>query len=75
MPDYVVWILFFILGCVVFWLFQKGLGRNASGTIHVMHQPDKTVYTLDLSDYPESIEFKKKVIFRVEVSEEDSDRE
>jgi len=41
-----------------------------SGNIIVTKPPGKTLYSLELDDDPENIEFKKKVIFKVLVPEE-----
>ena len=48
------------------WLTHR---NNCSGTIRVIKTHGKTLYSLELEDYPEKIEFKKKVIFKVETSE------
>jgi hypothetical protein len=42
---------------------------KASGTIYVTQGQGKTVYTLELDDYPETLVFKKKVIFKVDASQ------
>jgi hypothetical protein len=53
------------------WRIRK---EKSSGTIYVTHEQEKTLYSLELDDYPESIEFKKKVVFKVDASEESLDR-
>lgn len=73
----ILWfVLIFILGLVVGFLIKLGLVRmtNYSGTILVTHNAGKIFYSLVLDDYPEKIEFKKKVIFKVEAPERSSDR-
>ena len=42
--------------------------RDYSGVIHVTHDEltEKTVYSLELDDYPERLEFKKVVVFKVD---------
>lgn len=40
-----------------------------SGTIHITHSEEKTLYSLELNEYPESIEFKKQIVFKVDASE------
>lgn len=70
-----VYVLIFYSGVVVGWIFRVWFARrfrNYSGTIHVIKEPEKTLYSLELYDYPESIEFKKVVIFKVDAPEEDS---
>lgn len=66
----------FILGCF-FWGWYMGKFRDYSGTIVVEHDEltEKTVYSLVLDEYPEKLEFKKVVVFRVDVPKEDSNRE
>jgi hypothetical protein len=66
------YILVFLLGIAVGslikgWLIRR---RNFVGTIHVVRERDKTLYSLELSDYPESIEFRKIAIFKVDTPEE-----
>lgn len=42
--------------------------RDYSGVIHVTHDEltEKTVYSLELDEYPERLEFKKVVVFKVD---------
>lgn len=42
--------------------------RDYSGVIHVSHDEltEKTVYSLELDEYPEKLEFKKVVVFKVD---------
>jgi hypothetical protein len=51
--------------------------RDYSGTIVVSRDNvrEKTVYSLVLDDYPEKLEFKKMVIFKIDASEEESNRD
>ena len=50
--------------------------QDYSGTIVVRKDDirEKTVYSLILDDYPEKLEFKRTVIFKVDNSEENPDR-
>jgi hypothetical protein len=50
--------------------------QDYSGTIVVNRDDlsEKTVYSLILDEYPEKLEFKKVVIFKVDTSEQSSDR-
>jgi hypothetical protein len=52
------------------------LHNHYSGTIYITHDElqEKTLYSLELEDYPESIEFKKEVVFKVDTSDS-SDRD
>jgi hypothetical protein len=54
------------------WKFYRDFKRT-SGTIHVTEDEirHKTVYTLELDDYPETLRLKKVVIFKVDAPEED----
>ena len=58
----------FILG--LWWLGRK---RDYVGTIHVTEDEirRKTVYTLELDDYPETLRLKKVALFKVDAPEED----
>jgi hypothetical protein len=51
---------------------KRLLIRESSGTIVVNRDNlrEKTVYSLELDDYPEKLEFKKVVIFKVDTSED-----
>ena len=62
----------FLFGFVVrSWLFAR-LRESSAGTIVVSRNSltEKTVYSLVLDDYPEKLEFKKLVIFKVEDTRE-----
>lgn len=43
-----------------------------SGTILVSHDEEKTLYSLELNENPEGIEFKRQVVFKVSASSENS---
>jgi hypothetical protein len=45
------------------------------GTIFITHDNEKTLYSLELDEYPESIAFKKKIVFKVNASEESLNRD
>ena len=65
-----------LIGIVIGYLVKTWRIRKekSSGTIYVTHEQEKTLYSLELDEYPESIEFKKKVVFKVDASEESLDR-
>ena len=67
----------FIFGLAIGWVLRGWVARKerSSGTIYVTHDQEKTLYSLELTDYPETIEFKKKVVFKVEAPEENLTRE
>jgi hypothetical protein len=75
----VVYGLLFWAGLVVGFLIKTWLDvkfRHYSGTILVSTNEleEKTLYSLELDDYPERLKFEKEVVFKIETSEESSDR-
>jgi hypothetical protein len=75
----IYWLLIFWAGWLVGFVSKGWLDykfRDYSGTIVVDKDRlrEKTVYSLILDEYPEKLEFKKVVIFRVDSSEQSSDR-
>lgn len=70
-------ILIFCVGIILGFLLHGVLGRLSSydGKIIVTHNRNKTLYTLELDDYPDKIEFKKEVILKVDASDENLNRE
>jgi uncharacterized membrane-anchored protein YhcB (DUF1043 family) len=66
-----------LVGVIVGVLIKTLLVRRqrSSGTIYVTHDEEKTLYSLELEEYPESIAFKKKVVFKVDASEDSLNRE
>jgi len=78
--DILVYVLIFWAGVLVGFLIKAWLNgkfKDYSGTIIVDTDKltEKTVYSLVLDDYPEKLEFKKEVVFKVDSSEQSSDRE
>jgi hypothetical protein len=73
----ILWyVIVFYFGAIVGFLLRIWWEKKAkySGTIFVTHEEQKTLYSLELNDYPESIELKKQVVFKVDASEENLDR-
>jgi hypothetical protein len=72
----VIYVVIFVTGLYTGFLVKVMLGRMHSydGKIVVTHRPDKIVYTLELEDYPDTIQFKKEVILKVDASDESLDR-
>lgn len=64
-------------GLVIGFLASELLRRNRtiSGTIYVIRTDEKTLYSLELTEDPEMIEFKKKVVFKVDNSKDGLDRD
>lgn len=65
------------LGIFLGYALRLVLGRLQSydGTIVVTHEQHRTLYSLELEDYPDKIEFKKEVILKVDASDENLNRE
>jgi hypothetical protein len=75
-----------LIGIVLFWmgvlagyLFKSWMNskfKDYSGTIIVDTDElaEKTVYSLVLDDYPETLVFKKEVVFKIDTSVKSSDR-
>jgi hypothetical protein len=73
----IVWFaLIFYAGGVVGFLLRWWLEsrRNYSGTIYVTHEDKKTLYSLELEDYPEKLVFEKEVVFKVDTSKIDTSK-
>lgn len=62
----ILW-LGFLLGFFVHALLT--LKDTAVGTLHVTRDREKTVYSLELENYPDELRFKKEVVFKVDSSE------
>lgn len=64
-----------IIGICLGFIISELFGRHKyGGNIVVIKSKGKTLYSLELNDYPEKIEFQKKVIFKVLVSDDESNR-
>lgn len=75
--DILRYVLIFWAGIIVGILIKAWLNYRFSsytGLILVKEEEGRTVYSLVLDDYPEKLELKKHVIFKV-ASEEESNRE
>jgi hypothetical protein len=74
----ILWyILVFYLGMLAGFLLKAWMNykfRDYSGTIYVNRDEvrEKTVYSLELNEYPEELVFKKVVIFKVDAPDEKS---
>jgi hypothetical protein len=74
----ILWyVLVFYIGLFIGFLLRVVLGRWKSydGKIVVTHDRHRTLYSLELEDYPDKIEFKKEVILKVDASDENLNRE
>jgi hypothetical protein len=72
-----IWVVIFVLGLIVGYLLKSFLFHQSryGGTIYVTHREEKTLYSLVLDEYPESLEFKKEIVFKVDALGEESHRE
>ena len=70
-------VLIYILGFLVGFLVKTWLYRRTSytGVMHIIDSEEKTVYSLELNEYPEEIRFKKEVVFKVDAPTENLDRD
>lgn len=57
-------------GLIVGFLLRVWIGKvtGYTGTIFVSRDAQKTVYTLELEEYPDEIRFKKEVVFKVDAT-------
>lgn len=77
MGEILAYLLVFYAGIFVglvirSWLYHR---TKYNGSIYVNKSPDKTVYSLELDDDPEQIEFKKRVVLKVKSSYKSPDRD
>lgn len=74
--DTLICLIILLIGIVLGYAIKSYLvGRSKSGTIVVTKKEGRTLYSLELSEYPEKLEFKKIVVFDVDASGEDPVRE
>lgn len=74
----ILWyVLAYSIGVVVGFFLRSWLAYRHSydGKIVVTHSRNRTLYSLELEDYPDKIEFKKEVILKVDASDESLNRE
>jgi hypothetical protein len=66
----------FILGCFAHsWYIHRFMDYSGTIVVEYDEKQEKTVYSLVLDDYPDKFEFKKVVVFRVDVPDKKSNRE
>lgn len=70
----VICTVIFVIG-VIAGFFLRRLVTHPTGTILVTEEDEKTVYSLELNEYPEKIAFRKEVVFKVDSSQVDLSRE
>jgi len=54
------------------WLVRR---EKSSGTIYVTEGEERLLYSLELDEYPEELKFKKKVVFKVDTSDDSLNRD
>jgi hypothetical protein len=75
--EILIWVLIFWFGMLVGFLLKSFLMlrfMEYSGVMLINKEEGKILYSLILEDYPDKLEFKKHILFRVVASEESSDR-
>jgi len=75
-----IWVylaIVFYVGLFVGFMFHVWLGRRRSfsGIIQVTKTPDKTLFSLELTEDPEMIAYQDEIVFKVVTSEEEAVRE
>lgn len=70
------YILVASLGFILAWIFLFFImkSRNYSGTMRVIRDEDKVLYSLELEEDPVMLEHRNEVIFKVQTSDQSSDR-
>jgi hypothetical protein len=71
--EFLIYIGVLWIGVISGYLIRMWVGYRASysGTIYVTKQNHKTLYALELEEYPEEIRFRKEVVFKVDASKLD----
>lgn len=64
--------LAFLFGYVISGIIRKNKGY--SGTMKVIRDENKVLYSLELSEDPIMLEHKSEVVFKVDTSDQSSDR-
>ena len=77
MPGILLEAILSSFGIIIGWYLKTWLvsRKRSSGTIYVTEREEKTLYTLELDDYPDELKFKKTVVFKVDTSEDSLNRD
>lgn len=67
------YILVFYLGFMTYFLVMKKL-KGYSGTMKIIRDENKVIYSLELHEDPSMLEYKSEVVFKVDTSDQSSDR-
>ena len=76
MTEILIYVLIYCFGLFVGFGLRSYLNRftHYSGVIQVTRSEGKTLYSLVLNEYPEKLEFRKQVLFKVEAPDENLNR-
>lgn len=68
--------LSFILGFLVGYILRNAFRRSSGydGIIQVIKEDEKLTYSLEFEEHPSELQYRKEVVFKVEASDESSDR-
>jgi hypothetical protein len=69
MMEILIYVLILWLGVIIGFFIRALFGNKSSGTIYVTQNAEKTLYSLELDEYPEELRFKKEIVFKVDSSE------
>lgn len=75
--QYVYYILVFYFGVAGGFFLKVWLNKKKAfgGTIYVKEAPDKTVYTLEVTNDPENLKYQDQILFKIAPYEESLNRE
>lgn len=74
--TFIIYILIFCVGIVIGIVIKVLLERKKDfiGTIVVIKSDDKILYSLEMDDSPETLQFRTKAYFKVRIPDEESNR-
>lgn len=71
--DYLIWIGIFYIGFFAGYFLHVWARRQSfGGTIYIIENEGKTLYSLELDEYPDGMISKKEITFKVNASEKKS---
>lgn len=71
-----IYLLIFWIGITfgaIIWGFLRGRLGSYDGTIFVVKEDDKLLYSIELAVNPEQIQYEAEILLKVEVKEEESE--
>jgi hypothetical protein len=74
MGEFILCLVVFGVGVLAGYLARVSVANNTGydGTIKITKIENRTIFSLELEDDPEQLEYETKVIFRVKASDMDS---